>query len=219
LLSAYPLLGQCYATVEGNVVDESGIPVVGALVSFLEHAQAFNSKAAVYYKTDSTGAFRAEMNLTGSQSFWVLVKKEEAGYPDTVTALYNENEGQLVVLDCGVYRSGILVKLGPKAAHIRHISVVDEETGKQISNASITLRRLSSPIKRLSLADIFLTTSANIKPLSSTYLGLAVPPDVDVSYVISAPGYTTSPKKILHLKSSEEIDIEVQLQPESPPLP
>ena len=217
LLAAHSMLGQCHATVEGNVVDESGAPVAGAQVSFLEHGQVFTSRAAVYYETDGKGAFHAEMNLPGAQSYWILAKKEEAGYPDTLAAFYDEHEGQLVALDCGAFRSGIIVKLGPKAAHIRHISVVDEETGKPISNASITLRRLSSPIKRLPLENMLITESADLEPLSSTYLGLAVPPDVDVSYVISASGYIASPKTVLHLKSLEVVDLEVQLRPDSSP--
>ncbi len=219
ILAAHPLLGQCHATVEGNVVDESGAPVAGARVSFLEHGQVFFHKAIRYYETDSNGAFHAEMNLKGAQSYWVLAKKEEAGYPDTMIAFYDEHEGQLVALDCGAFRSGIIVRLGPKVAHIRHISVTDEETGKLITNASITLYRLSSPIKRLPLENMFITESADLEPLSSTYLGLDVPPGVDVSYVISAPGYIASPKKTLHLKSSEEADIEVQLRPDPSPLP
>ena len=128
-----------------------------------------------------------------------------------------EHENPIVALDCGASRSGIVVKLGPKAAHIRHISVVDEETEKRITNASITLRRLSSPIKRLPLEGMFITESADLEPLSSTYLGLAVPPDVDVSYVISASGHIPSPKTVLHLKSSEVVDLEVQLRPDSSP--
>ncbi|MGA2891184.1 MAG: carboxypeptidase-like regulatory domain-containing protein [Terracidiphilus sp.] len=219
LLAAHSLLGQCYATVEGNVVDESGAPVAGAQVSFLEHGKVFTSKAAVYYETNSKGTFHAEMNLAGAQSYWILAKKEEAGYPDTLAAFYNEHEGQLVALDCGAFRSSIIVTLGPKVAHIRHISVVDEETGKPITNASITLRRLSSPIKGLPLENMFITESADLEPLSSSYLGLDVPPDCDVSYVISAPGYIASQNKTLHLKSSEEVDIEVQLRPDSSPLP
>jgi hypothetical protein len=72
---------------------------------------------------------------------------------------------------------------------------------------------------RLPLENMFITESANLDPLSSSYLGLDVPPDCDVSYVISAPGYIASPEKILHLKSSAVADIEVQLRPDPSPLP
>jgi hypothetical protein len=218
LLTGHSVLGQCRATVEGNTVDESGAPVAGARVTFVENQRVYRTFYPSY-ETDSNGAFHAEMKLVEAQSYFVLAKKEEAGYPDTLSVFYIERDPPLVALDCGAFRAGILVRLGPKAAHIRHISVVDEATGKPITNASIKLHRLSTPIKRLPLEVFVLTTSADLEPLSSTYLGLAVPPDVDVSYVISAPGYIALPKKILHLKSSEGINIEVKMRRESPRLP
>jgi len=215
MFTTHSLFGQCLATVEGNVVDETGTPVAGALVSFLEHGQAFNGRGLTHYETDSNGAFHAEVNLAGAQSFWVLAKKEEAGYPDTLMVFYAEHENQIVDLDCGVFRSDITVRIGPKVAYIRHISVVDEETKKPITNASITLRRLSPAISRLSSTDIFITRSTTINPLSSISQGIPVPSDCDISYVISAPGYVASPKRILHLVPSDLTDIEVQLRSDS----
>jgi len=216
LLTVYQLLGQCRGSIDGKVIDEDGKPVAGALVSFEEHRLAMNHKAVEFYQTDSGGSFHAALELAGLGSYRVLAKKEEAGYPETRFAFYDDNESPLLGLECGTALSGIVVKLGPKAAHIHHITVLDADSGELIANASITLRRLSAPFRSVPLTAFSITTSTTLLPPNPNYPGLAVPANVDVSYQISAPGYIASPETTLHLAPSKGLDISVTLRRSNP---
>jgi hypothetical protein len=189
------LFAQCKGGVDGTVIDELGNPMKGALVSLVEKVPFSGHRPIRTFVTDSKGAFHATIDVAGK--YLVLAKKEDQGYPETRVAFYSNLEAQELVLDCSSPRVGLVVRLGPKAGHIRQISVIDAATGKLIPNASITLRRVSNE-------NLFITTS-------TTYKNIAVPSDTTVTYQVTAPGYADSPKMQLHLAPSEDMDLEIRL--------
>jgi hypothetical protein len=203
---------QCRGSIDGRVVDERGNPVAGALVSLSAHGQPISHKAVKFSRTESDGSFHATLDLEGPGSYWVLAKKEEDGHPDTRMAFYNDLEPQLVVVDCGGVVSGVVVELGPKAAHITRISVIDVDTGKAIENATITMRRSFSPVRKSPSDVLSISTSAVLMAPSPSYLGLAVPANVDITYQITAPGYAPSTEETLHLAPLRQTELTVTLR-------
>jgi hypothetical protein len=205
--------GQCRANVSGKVVDETNLPVAGADVYLIEPRLARGNRYFGAFSTDSNGDFAASTPIDGPGSFFIYASKESAGYPSKRVVFYNEAEQPVVQLVCQAARTGIIVKLGPKAGYFQKISVLDADTGRPISDARITLRRLTSPIPRLSVSVFSISTSTALAPISGKYSGLAVPANVDVSYQISAPGYATSPETKMRLAPEEDAEISVKLQP------
>jgi len=212
LSTASRSVAQCRGSVDGKVVDDSGNPVAGALVSLSAHKQLLSHKAVKFSKTEDEGSFHATFDLAGPGSYWVLAKKEEDGHPDTRMAFYNDVYPQLVVLDCGATVSGVIVELGPKAAHITRISVYDVDTGKAIENATITMRRSSSPVRKSPSEVVSISTSTVLMSPSPSYLGLAIPANVDITYQINAPGYAPSSERSLHLAPSQQTELNVVLR-------
>jgi hypothetical protein len=199
------------------VIDELGKPVAGAKVSFLAEkvpANQANQRMNLFFETDSSGHFDAAVPISNPGEYFVFAMKRDGGYPDDRIVFYADRQPSEIVLDCGTSRSAVIVQLGPKAAYIRHISVVDADRGNPVGTAGITLRRLSPTVPGLPLEAFSIRTGVN----PGTDFGIAVPSKVDISYEISSPGYQTSPKKMLHLKPSEKLDIEVKLRraPQAP---
>jgi len=189
------LFAQCKGAVDGTVIDELGSPLKGALVSLVEKGSFSGHRPLHTQETDNNGSFHAPIDKAGT--YLILAKKEDQGYPETRAAFYSNLDAQEVVLDCNSTRSGVIVRLAPKAGYIRHISVTDAATGRVISNASVTLRRISNE-------NLFITTS-------TSYKNVAVPSDTAVTYQVTAPGYADSTKIQLRLAPSEEIDLEIKL--------
>jgi len=216
MLTGFQLFSQCRAEVSGRAVDQKGQPVSEASISFQEQNGGPTHKAIQFFQTDGSGSFHASVDLTHAGSYWVLGKKEDAGYPNTTFAFYEDHEPPVVKLDCGTSIAGLVVKFGSKAAHITRITVLDKRTGTSIPEASIRLKRLSSPIPRFSKDGPTLSTSTVLLPADSSYRGLAVPSNVDVAYEVSAPGYKSSLPKTLHLKPLQAIEVSVALQKSGP---
>jgi hypothetical protein len=213
LLSSQLMAGQCKATVSGTVINESGDSVSGATVTVVDEIGAQGLRTTfVRHETDSSGVFTFAIDLPAPGKVWLYAKKEGDGYPDAMNAFYAERDDPALVLGCGGYRSGVVVRVGPKAGYIGGINVTDADTGKPISPAAITLRRVVPKLSRIAKIDVYLkanTSESNI----------AIPSDVEISYEISARGYTTSARKNLNLRPSEHTDISVQLQRAAPVQP
>ena len=206
LLSSQLGTGQCKATVSGTVINESGDSVSGATVTVVDEIGAQGLRTTfVRHETDSSGVFTFAIDLPAPGKVWLYAKKGADGYPDAMIVFYAEHDDAPFVLNCGDYRSGIIVRVGPKVGYIGKITVTDADTGKPISLASITLRRVTPKLSRFANLDAFIRQNAS-NP------NIEIPSDVNISYEISAQGYTTSPRKILNLKPSESTDISVQLQ-------
>jgi hypothetical protein len=199
--------------VDGRVVDQHKVPVSDPDVFVVEDAKSQGTRYLGPFEADSNGRFRASVEISRPGTFFVSAMKVDAGYPSTRLMFYNDQEPREFELNCDAYRSGIVVRLGPKAAYIQRISVLDSGTGQPISSASITLQRLSSPIKRFPRSAFSITTSANLMPPAGKYSGIPVPSHVDISYRISAPGYITTPETRLNLRPGQDIEITVKLAP------
>lgn len=212
LLLAHRVHGACSASISGKVLDEQGLPVPQALVSLAEIRAHASHKATRFFISDTEGVFHADVDFIDSAQFSVLAKKEEIGYPNTIFAIYNEREPAKVSLTCGSSASGVVVNIGPKTAFILQISVVDEKSGEAIPDASITLQRLISPIPRFPVERFSITTSTTIMKPDSNHLGLAVPSNVDVSYVISAHGFEPSRPVVIHLPPLKTIKLSTRLE-------
>jgi len=213
-LCIVPLVyGQCRADVSGRVLDEAGKPVANALVSFEKHDLTHVSDEAIhFFPTDSDGRFDANIDVASTTTYWVNAKKEEDGYPNNVLAFYDNRLPPEVTVKCHMSVSGVVVVIGPKAAYITHISVIDAKTGRAVSNASITLRRLAAPIKGLPLSRFTLSASATLWKIGPTYLGLAVPSNVAISYEISAPGFEASQPEVIRLPPLSKLEISIGLK-------
>ena len=147
---AHGPVGQCRAQVTGKVVDESGASVSGALVGLLPAHLPDKPIDQQFFKTNEDGAFSASLSLdapgTAPGPYWVLAKKEEAGYPDNVGTFYDDSQPpQVELLGCGASISDVVVDLGPKSAYISGVNVADAATGTTIEGALITLRRVHPP--------------------------------------------------------------------------
>jgi hypothetical protein len=205
-----PLLSQCLVSVDGTVVNELGDPLPGAKLSLVEDKVYIHQQLTKkYFQADSTGHFTAEESISSPGTYWIMAMKPDEGYPDNRLSFYLDREPPRVALECGQPRSGIVVRLGPKVAYVRQLTIIDAQTGLPVENAGITLRRVSRPVEWTSLDALFLKRAVQGKTLD---LNLAVPSEVDISYEITAPGYDTSPRAILHLKPLQNLNLEVMLQ-------
>jgi hypothetical protein len=210
------LVAQCRASVDGQIVDEHKLPLSGAEVYVVEDAKSQGARYLGPFEANANGTFHASVVISHPGSYFVSGMKEDAGYPSTRLMFFNDQEPQEFELNCDTYRSGIVLRLGPKAAYIQKILVLDLHSGRPLSNASITLQRMSSPIGKLPPSAFSITTSANLMPKPGKYSGIPVPPNVDISYKISAPGYITSPGTRLNLRPEQDIEITAKLVPAMP---
>jgi hypothetical protein len=155
------------------------------------------------HDTDNQGRFTIKDVPFGT--YLVMAGKEEAGYPDSRLAFYSNPS----VPTCNLVfpTASVTVALSPKAG-LLEVSTTDAANGKKIESASITLRRVANP-------NFFITTSALKQQIP-------VPPKVDVSLEISAPGYETycypdraNPARTapVHLRPGEELKLDIQLHP------
>ena len=189
-----------------------GKPVANALVSLSEKRGTISNKAIRFFPTDSDGHFHANVDVASTTMYWVNAKKEEDGYPNTIAAFYDNRLPPEVTVKCHTPVSGVVVVIGPRAAFITHISVTDANTGSAISNASITLRRMASPIKGLPLSRFTLSASATLWKIGPTHLGLAVPSNVAILYEISAPGFEASKPEVIRLPPLSKLEISIGLK-------
>jgi hypothetical protein len=187
---------QCRENVSGQVLDESGNPLGGALVSFAKVGAAPGHHVIQTFESLADGSFNATVD--GSGTYLALAKKESSGYPETRMAFYNTVLPTKVTVTCQEPLSGVVIKMNPQVGRLGKVTVIDAVTGSSVQNAAITLRRLSSP-------DLYITTS-------TTYRDIAVPSDTDVIYEVSAPGYVTSAPQALVLKPGEHTDLRVVLR-------
>jgi hypothetical protein len=138
-----------------------------------------------------------------------IYMKDADGYPDNRVLFYVYREPPKVSLSCAEHGSEVVVQLGPKVAFIRRLTILDAQTGGPLKKAELTVRRVSRALTWPPLEKRFVKTAVSGE---TPDLKLAIPSGVDICYEISAPGYQTSPRTILHLKPLEDANLEVMLQ-------
>lgn len=212
LILTQQLYGECRAEVSGRVIDDTGKPVPQAQVSFHQNRSGIATEAIAFFSSDNNGDFRAEFGVSGNERYSVYAKKENDGYPETRFAFYDNRKPPNILVSCRSSISSVVVEVGPKAAYITNISVLDANDGEAIPKASIRLWRSAAPFPGVPLERFSITTSATLLKIDSGYFGLAIPSNVDILYQISAPGYTASSEEKLHLTPLQKVSISVRLQ-------
>lgn len=196
-------------SISGTVVNETGSPVVQAQVRVDPLDGRVRASPVRMVETDKDGHFI--MNDLDLMSYKVFAIKESVGYPNTAFGFYSNNVFPTVTLTASVPTADIALKVGPPAGVVSG-SVIDAVTGVPLS-AGFLLRRISDPGNWISMSQ-----RADYRVL--------VPPSVEVSVEVTAPGYKTwyyggpsDPMKRnpIRLASREEMKLDIQLEPEEKP--
>jgi Carboxypeptidase regulatory-like domain len=184
--------------ISGIVLNEDGLAIQHAVVCI---SLAGSSKTECSVFTDASGQFEMPSIRTGS--FLLFATKEEDGY-----SVYNQGQGQKVVLKLQEPKAYVTIRLPPKAGTLIG-SVTDSLTGK--------------PIDRISVR--YIATDGTLTGNAGQYTGefrINIPTTTEFSVVVSAPGYRSwaysdpeDPSHLsLHLASGEKKSLNVELVPE-----
>jgi hypothetical protein len=197
-LSAQVALSQ--GVIRGKVIDENGVPLVGAQVHAELHGVPMG-KAIRYVQSNGDGSFVIDRLDFGT--FDVNGGKEQDGYPQSDWSLYADKALATVTISLERPTADVVLRLGPKAATLVG-AVRDQVTGKPM-NSAFLIRRSENR---------WVSTSA---PPDFHFL---IPSDTPIDVEVSAPGYKTwryadefgggSP---LQLQSATEKRLEVELTP------
>ena len=205
VLTSSHSVGQTTGSIRGTVINDNGDPVAAAQVRVDPLMVGPRSDAVRLTETDTVGRFI--MNNLDLTSYKVFAMKESAGYPNTAFGFYSHNIFPTVTLTASVPTANITLKVGPPSG-VMLGSVTDAATGALVS-AGFLLRGTSDPNNWISMSQ-----KANYRVL--------VPPSVEVTFEVSAPGYQTwyyggssDPLKRapIRLKSGEEMRLNIQLEP------
>jgi hypothetical protein len=203
------LFAQGAGSVRGTVIDEQGQPVAGAQVRCDPADGRPAARALLIVETDKNGRF--SVGNLGLGSYKLFAMKESSGYPNTAFGFYSNNVFPTVTLTTAVPGADITLRVGPSAGVLSG-SVSDAVTGAPLPN-SFLLRRSSDPENWISMSQ-----KADYRVL--------VPPSVEVSIEVSAPGYKTwyyggpfdrLKRDPIRLESGKEMRLDIQLQPEEKP--
>lgn len=191
-------------TIKGAVMDELGKPVVTAQVIVDPIDGRPRGNAVQLIETDNSGHFSISSLALGS--YKVFAKKDSAGYPDTSFAFYSNHIFATATLTANAPVVDLTLTVGPAAGVITGL-VTNAENDP--INTSFLLRRASDADNWISMSQ-----KADYRVL--------VPPSVEVSVEVSAPGYKTwyygGPSDTLRrppirLESGKEMKLDIQLQP------
>lgn len=199
-LSAQVALSQ--GVIRGKVIDENGVPVIGANVHAELHGVAM-ATAIRYVQTHDEGSFAIDRLAFGTYD--VNGGKEQDGYPQSNWALYADKPLATVVISGERPTSDVVLKFGPKAATLVG-AVRDTATGKPL-NSTFLIRRSGNR---------WISTSAPPE------FHLLVPPDTPIEVEVSAPGYKTwryadevGPPLQLQSDAKERLEVELKPEPEA----
>ena len=144
-------------------------------------------------------------------TYKVFAMKESSGYPNTAAAFYSNHIFPTATLTATTPVVDLVLKVGPPAGVITG-AVRDATTGNPV-DAAFLLRRAADLDNWISMSQ------------RSDYRVL-VPPLVEVSVEVSAPGYKTwyyggasdpTDRVPIRLESREVMKLDIQLEPEDKP--
>lgn len=192
-------------SISGTVIDENGKPVSSALVRVDPINEGPRSGIVRQTETDKAGHFF--IDTLQLDSYKVFAMKESDGYPNTAFAFYSNQAFSTVTLLEGAPSTTLVLKVGPRAGLMTG-TVADLITGKPV-NSTFLLRRAADSDNWISFSQ------------PSEYRVL-VPPNTDVVFEVSAPGYETFyyggnldslRRQPIHLNSLQEMKVNIQLRP------
>ena len=194
------------ARVSGHVYDAAGNPLARAQVSVFPLETAFSGglPGAI---TDSSGFYTFDTPAYGKTR--ILVIKEDAGYPNTMSAIFAPDVEALpeVSLAPGADLHDVDVHLGEPDGSIEG-EIRDAVSNTPVTVARITMRRVSNP-------DVMFSTNSGRDATFRFVL-----PNRQISMTIAAPGYSPwtyidalTGNNFLQLKSQDRKKIVVELQP------
>ncbi len=194
-------------SVSGIVVNDKGAAIPQARVEFMRVSGGFQKEIVKFVTSDEDGKFVIEHLAWGK--YHLLAKKENDFYPDETFAFYGYDERQtprLVVVRLDGASPTAQVTITVKRAAAIKGSINDYVTAKSISGARFTLRRVKNP-------NLWLSTNADGQ------FRVLVPPDVEFTLEVSAPGYKTlrysvSGNPTLVLVPGAELNLQIQLTPQ-----
>jgi len=134
---------QGVGAARGQVVDGSGKPISGAVVSF-EPTDGVIQGILRTATTDESGAFFLDQIPQGD--YVILATKLAEFYPDARFAFFAAGTGDFPKVHVVAHETaqGVLVRLLQKGARLSG-TIVDAATGKPVTNARIRLLRQDSP--------------------------------------------------------------------------
>lgn len=194
------------ARVSGHVYDASGRPLAHAQISVFPLETAFSGGLPATF-TNDLGFYTLDTPAYGKTR--ILVIKEEAGYPNTMSAVFAPEVEALpeVNLDRSADLHDIDIHLGNPDGSIDG-EIRDAISKAPVLTARITLRRVSDP-------DVMLSTNSDrdgtfrfVLPERPIRLTVAAPGYLPWTYVDAATGNNS-----LELKPHERKRIVVELQP------
>ena len=133
---------QLTGSVEGIVFDENDQPLPSAQVT--PDDGSAKGSAIPWSTTDTQGRFRIRNLHSGD---WVLLaRKLEDGYMDQTLSfgILGDQKPPRVRVEGGTLTSGIVLRLGPKAASV-HIDLVDVNTGLPIKDLIVHMEQVGFP--------------------------------------------------------------------------
>jgi hypothetical protein len=194
--------------MRGTVVNEGGQPVAGVFL----WATEIDRPSGAEHRVVSDGAGRFTLTNLWLARYRVFALKEEDGYPDTSSAVYDNGKIPIVELSASERVIDVRVTIGPKAAILTG-SITDASSGKPVSLPRIRIWRWTDGIDR--------NTEFRDASAHANYR-LLVPPSKEVGLEISAEGYETWSYRgesggekafPLYLPSGAQKTINVQLRP------
>jgi len=139
-------LREGWGRIEGVVLDGEGNALGGATITAWGDTKGVTRPVTQYFANDK-GEFAFPYPALDSK-VWLLADKKSAGYPYAVSAFY-EVPGQqfpFVAVKAGETTKDVVIRVGPKAAHIKYVVV--DDTGQEI-RGGFTLERLDQPERPL----------------------------------------------------------------------
>jgi len=183
-------------SVYGHAVGRDGQPAIGIGVT-ARPLDAVLGAILPHTTTDARGDFR--LVVPWWDKYTVYADDEDAGYSSYTTGSFGQTVPLTVEITPDHREAGVTLTLPPKAGFLR-VKLTNRTTGASIPTMSVSVLRDTAPP-----ALAFTIGCSSTKTL-------LLPPDDDLLIRISSDGFREWDKG-LHLRSGEQITLNVQLDP------